>query len=88
MAGRRMTNSAIRLLLTDLGRKAGIKNAHLHRLRHTFAVEYLRNEGDIFTLQMILGRSSLDMVRNYLQLAKADAKNAHRRASPADKWKL
>jgi len=87
-AGRRMNNSAIRLLLKDLGDKAGIKNCHPHRLRHTFAVEFLRNEGDIFTLQMILGHSSLDMVRHYLQLVKADAKNAHRRASPADKWKL
>jgi len=28
---------------------------------------------------MILGHSSLDMVRHYLQLVKADAKNAHRR---------
>jgi site-specific recombinase XerD len=83
-----MTNSAIRLLLTDLGRKAWIKNAYPHRLRITFTVEYLRNEGDIFSLQMILGHTSLDMVRNYLQLSKADAKNAHRRASPADKWKL
>jgi len=87
-AGRRMNASAIRLLLKDLGDKAGMKNCHPHRLRHTFAVEYLRNDGDIFTLQMILGHSSLDMVRHYLQLVKADAKNAHRRASPADKWRL
>jgi integrase/recombinase XerD len=88
MAGKRLKVNAIRLLLTDLGEKAGVKNCHPHRLRHTFAVEYLRNDGDIFTLQMILGHSSLDMVRHYLQLAKEDAKNAHRRASPADKWKL
>lgn len=87
-AGRRMNNSAIRLLLKDLGDKVGIKSCHPHRLRHTFAVEYLRNDGDIFTLQMILGHSSLDMVRHYLQLVKTDAKNAHRRASPADKWRL
>jgi integrase/recombinase XerD len=85
---RRMTNNAILLLLKDLGDKAGVKNCHPHRLRHTFAVEYLRNDGDIFTQQMILGHSTLDMVRNYLQLAKTDAKNAHRRASPADRWKL
>jgi hypothetical protein len=51
-------------------------------------VENLRNEGNIFSLQMILGHNSLDMVRNYLQPAKADTENTHRRASPADKWKL
>jgi len=79
---RRMNPYAIRLFLKDLGDKADMKNYHPHRLRHTFAVEYLRNDGDIFTLQMILGNSSLDMVRHYLQLVKADVKNAHRRASP------
>jgi site-specific recombinase XerD len=51
-----MNASAIRLLLKDMGDKAGIRNCHPHRLRHTFAVEYLRNDGDIFTLQMILGQ--------------------------------
>ena len=76
------------MLFINRNENAGIKNAHPQRLRHTFVVKYLRNEGDIFTLQMILGHSSLDMVSNYLQLAKADAKNAHRRASPADKRKL
>ena len=49
-----MNASSIRLLLKDLGDKAGTKNCHPHRLRHTFAVEYLRNNGDIFTLQVIL----------------------------------
>ena len=88
VAERRMGPNSIRQLLKGLGEKAGVKNCHPHRLRHTFAVEYLRNDGDIFTLQMILGHSSLDMVRKYLQLVKADAKNAHRRASPADRWKL
>jgi integrase/recombinase XerD len=88
ISGWRMNSSTIRLLLKDMGDKAGIRNCHPHRLRHTFAVEYLRNDGDIFTLQMILGHSSLDMVRHYLQLVKADAKNAHRHASPADKWRM
>jgi site-specific recombinase XerD len=87
-SSRRMNPSAIRLLLKDMGDKAGIRNCHPHRLRHTFTVEYLRNDGDIFTLQMILGHSSLDMVTHYLQLVKADAKNAHRHASPADKWRM
>jgi integrase/recombinase XerD len=87
-SGKRMNANSIRLLLKDLGEKAGVRNCHPHRLRHTFAVEYLRNDGDIFTLQMILGHSSLEMVKHYLQLANADTKSAHRRASPADKWRL
>lgn len=88
ITGKRMNPNSVRLLLTDLGIKASVPNCHPHRFRHTFAVEYLRNEGDIFTLQMILGHETLDMVRFYLQLANVDAVNAHRKSSPADKWRL
>lgn len=86
VAGKRMNPNSVRLLLTDLGEKASVPNCHPHRFRHTFAIQYLRNDGDIFTLQMILGHESLDMIRRYIQLAKTDATNAHRRSSPADKW--
>jgi integrase/recombinase XerD len=86
--GRRLKNYTIRHLLVDLGNKAGVKNCHPHRLRHSFAVSYLRNGGDVFTLQALLGHTTLDMVKTYVQLAQVDVKNVHRRASPADNWKL
>lgn len=88
ISSQRMTRGTIRLLLRRLGEKTGIRNCHPHRLRHTFAIEYLRNKGDIFSLQMILGHNSLEMVRHYLQLVNADTKNAHKLASPADKWNI
>jgi integrase/recombinase XerD len=86
--GHPMSINSIRLLLADMGKRAGVANVHPHRFRHTFAIEFLRNEGDVFSLQRILGHSNLETVEKYLKLAQADTKNAHKRASPADRWNL
>lgn len=75
-------------MLAKAGERAEVPDVHPHRFRHTFAVNYLRNGGDIYTLQMILGHSSLNTVRIYLSLAQADMDAAHRRASPVENMRL
>ena len=84
---RRMTRNGVRQLIGKLGTRAGIAHAHPHKFRHTFAIEFLRNGGDIFTLQRLLG-TTLSVVLHYLDIAKTDVQNAHRRASPVDNWRL
>jgi integrase/recombinase XerD len=85
---RPMAPNAVRHLFRSLGERVGVDNAHPHRFRHTFATEYLRNGGSIETLQYLLGHSTLKMVLKYAQITSGDAANAHRKASPADRWHL
>jgi site-specific recombinase XerD len=67
---------------------ANIYPGHPHRFRHTFSIQFLRNGGNIYTLQRILGHSTLDMVKKYLSLSQSDIDSDHELASPLKAWGL
>ena len=74
----------VQILIKRLGDKANVK-VHPHQLRHTFAISFLRAGGDVFSLQYLLGHSTLQMTQRYLQSLNAnDAANAHKKFSPLD----
>jgi len=75
-------------LITRIGKRAGVPNAHPHRFRHTFAINFLRNGGNVFALQAILGHATMKMVKKYLAIAQADVEAGHRQASPVANWRL
>jgi len=84
--GCRLTISGLRQIIRRRAGDAKIDAPGIHDFRRCFAIEFLRNDGDIFTLQKILGHSSLEMVKRYLAIAKGDCETAHRKASPVDRW--
>ncbi|NLZ51754.1 MAG: site-specific integrase, partial [Thermoanaerobacteraceae bacterium] len=51
-------------------------------LRHSFALLYLRNGGNVFTLQRTLGHTDLNMTKRYLALTGEDLKVEHEKATP------
>jgi len=85
---RPMSRTKLAEMFAGIGKRAGVSNVHPHRFRHTFAIQYLRNGGNAYTLQAMLGHSSLETVKIYLKLADVDLDNVHRRASPVDNWRL
>jgi len=89
-AGEPLTANRIESIIEDYGKEARIEGVRCspHTFRHTFAISYLRNGGDVFSLQRILGHESLDMVRNYLNMAQYDLQAAHLRCSPVDNMRL
>lgn len=54
-----------------------------HTMRHTFAVTFLRNGGDVYVLSRILGHSSITTTTKHLRSMGIDAlAEAHQKFSP------
>lgn len=71
-----------------LGKTAGVPRLHPHLFRHTFSVRYLMNGGDIMTLRLILGHTTLDVTQMYMHLAETHVKIQHDRFSPVDRLQM
>jgi len=80
-----MSDSALRSLFKRLAKASGVTRLHPYLCRHTFATRYLLNGGDVFSLQQILGHTTLEMVRRYVSLASAPVAVQHRKFSPMDR---
>jgi len=71
-------------MIRNLGKKIGISLSP-HKLRHSFAISFLRNGANPFELQMALGHSTLEMTRRYTQALGFEAVfKRHVMASPVD----
>lgn len=65
----------------------GVSKTSLHLFRHTFAKEFILAGGGMVQLQMLLGHSTLDMTRHYVNLYASDLQKNYERFSPLDNIK-
>jgi site-specific recombinase XerD len=87
---RPLSCGGVQCLIKRLKERAGINGSgSVHRFRHTFALNFLRVDKNVFNLQYLLGHSELEMVRYYTAtLGMKDALKAHERAGPMDNMRL
>jgi site-specific recombinase XerD len=86
--GRRPTPNRVKSLVRKYAKQVGLVRCYPHKLRHTASVLYLRNGGDVFSLQKKLGHSSLLMTRHYCNLADTDVKDKHMKFGVGDRLKI
>ncbi len=85
--GTPLAYNSIRQVVRRRAAEAGIKEPGLHEFRRAFALSYLRNGGDVVTLQRLLGHASLNVVLRYLDLVKDDLQVSHGKFGPVDHLK-
>lgn len=85
--GLAMNRRTIYDLIRNHGLKAGIKGVRCspHTLRHTGAKLFILNGGDVFSLQKLLGHTTMYMVRRYVQLTDIEVRKQHAQFSPGDR---
>lgn len=84
--GGKLNRKTIQERLQIYGQKAKLNRVRVspHTFRHTCAKMYLLSGGDILSLQKLLGHSSLDMVRHYVELWGSDLQQMHKKHSPVE----
>ena len=83
-----MTRHGLQKIVPKHCKKAnitGVKTAS-HTLRHTFAKLSVMNGAGIFELQKILGHSSMDMVRVYVNLFSSEVAEKHKEFTPLNNF--
>lgn len=69
--------------LKKLCKKQGVNGVRTswHTLRHGFAINHVRQGGDVFSLQRMMGHSSLEITRRYVNMNEEDLKLVHKKTS-------
>jgi len=86
--GKPMTVHTVQMMIRRAKRLSGTLRLHVHLLRHTFAIHYLMAGGDVFSLQNILGHTTLEVTRLYVNMVSGQVKEKHRLYSPMDNMTL
>lgn len=78
--GNRMTRTNLELVVKNAARRAGIrKHVTPHTLRHSYATNFLRNNGNMRYLSTMMGHSSMDTTMMYAHVVDNDLEEQYKK---------
>lgn len=84
--GAMITKDALKKSIANYNKKRGVAKTSIHVFRHTFAKKWILNGGDVFKLQKILGHSTLDITREYVNMFSTDLQINFESFNPLDRF--
>jgi integrase/recombinase XerD len=82
--GKQLTDDNFKKIIQRYNNSRGVTKTSSHAYRHTFAKAWILNGGDIFRLQKILGHSTMEMVRKYVNMYSSDLQIGFDNFNPLD----
>ena len=85
--GTTLSARGIQIVFRSLKKKLNLDGRKLspHLLRHSFALAYIENGGDPFSLQRILGHTDQTTTSKYVNMARSNVKSQHSKYSPGER---
>jgi len=84
--GKPLRPHAVKLMFVRRGKQAGIQRCHPHKMRRTFALDFLDSGGAPDDLRVLMGHSSQHVLRTYVAHREQErALKAHQEHDPADR---
>jgi integrase/recombinase XerD len=86
--GEQMTEYCLKNTIAKYNKRRGVQKTSIHMFRHTFAKKYLVDcGGNAFTLQRLLGHSTLEMTKHYCAIFDSDITKNYDKFSPLTNFK-
>jgi site-specific recombinase XerD len=85
--GTALSARGIQIVFRSLKKKKLVvcENLSPHLLRHSFALAYIENGGDPFSLERILGHTNQTTTSKYVNMARTTVKSQHGKYSPGER---